>query len=160
MKYPARLAWPFALTLAINALLLVMAPGRSSLDARLYYGAAEALGFLSGLGPRGRSEYLLHECIDVGFIVIYTLFLRELTGHWRLRKGVLGLLIFAPGSADLLETTGILALLSLYPASPSPLAAAVGCCTSLKWTSFAVVSIAVLIGLLRRRPRKATAAHV
>jgi hypothetical protein len=127
-----------------------MPPGLSTLDARFFYRADDALAFLTELGPRGRTEYFVHECIDVGFIAIYTLLLRALAERWHFQKGAVGLLVFAPGAADFLETTGILVMLFIYPLAPHALAATIGYCTLLKWTAGIVLMIAMQIDRRRR----------
>ncbi len=73
MRQSTRFALLVVSTIAIDVLLVLTPPGLSNtLDVRLFYGADEALGLLARLGPRGRNDYFVHECIDVGFIVAYT----------------------------------------------------------------------------------------
>jgi hypothetical protein len=152
LKRPTRLASLLVLTVVIEAILVVMPPvGLSMLDARLYYRADEAMAFIAELGPRGRSDYFFHECIDLGFIVVYTLLLRALAQRWRLRGRVVRLLVFAPGAADLLETAGILSLLRIYPSGPRLLAGSIGYFTLLKWVGLLAVIITMQIGRLATR---------
>lgn len=145
------LPWLVAVVVGLEVLLVSIPPGLSILDARFHYSAAEALAYLEELGPVGRTDYVVHECIDLVFIASYTHLLRQLAARWRLvlPPG----LLFAPGAADFVETAGILVLLAMdYPRS-SLVAAGIGFATSVKWLGFAVVMVAFAIAFRRRAAR-------
>jgi hypothetical protein len=131
-----------ALALCLDALLLYLPPGLSSLDARLCYAPSEAFAFLGSLGPEGRRAYAVHELFDLAFIVTYTALGRRL--------GIARTPLFCMAAADAVETASILALLVAYPATPTALAAIVAVATPLKWIALA----AAVLGLVVRRIRR------
>jgi hypothetical protein len=142
------LPWLVVVVVGLEVLLVSIPPGLSILDARLYYRGAEALSFLEELGPVGRTDYVVHECIDLVFIASYTHLLRQLAAKWRL--ALPPLLLLAPGAADLVETAGILVLLGMdYPRSPV-LAAVIGFATSAKWLATVILVVAFVIAFRRR----------
>jgi hypothetical protein len=128
-------AW-IALAVILEVLLVILPPGLSILDARLFYTRADATAYLAALGPKGRHGYFLHEVVDLGFIATYTTLLRRLAVRWKLPRA-LRWLAFAPGAADLVETGGILAVLAVPAAAP--LVAVLGATTAVKWAAAALV---------------------
>ena len=135
------------LVIGLDVLLLLMPPGLSMLDARLWYSAADALAFLEELGPVGRTKYFVHECLDLVFIAAYTVLLRQLATRWRLAPRNL---LFAPGAADFIETTGILVLLSMGTPRSSTIATVIGYATCSKWLAFLAVIVTFATGFLKR----------
>jgi hypothetical protein len=141
------------LVVVLDAVLLVMPPSFSMLDMRLHYGAAEALAFLEELGPAGRTEYFVHECIDLVFIVAYTVLLWHLAVRWRLPRSA-KVLLFAPGAADSVETAGILVLLAMAPPRSRLVAVVIGYATTCKWLALLAVVLTFTIAtfaIARRR---------
>lgn len=133
-----RIRWLVAAAVVLDVALLLLPPGRTILDARAYYDADTALAYLDALGPSGRSAYALHECVDLAFIATYTLLLRALGTRWQAKPRAL---LFAPSTADVVETAGILVLL----AAPSrPLATVVGYATLAKWLTL-IVAVVTLV---------------
>lgn len=141
-----RLASLIGLVICLGAVLLLMPPGLSMLDARPYYSAAEALSYVEELGPVGRTTYFVHECLDLVFILAYTALLRQLAARWRLAPRVS---LFAPGAADFIETAGILVLLGMGTPRSRFLACVISYATCCKWLAFAAAIATVAIGLRR-----------
>src|SRR5262245_58026075 len=133
MRRTLRFPWLVGLVIGLDAVLLLMPPGLSMLDARPYYSATEALSYLEELGPLGRTRYFVHECVDLVFIAAYTLLLRQLATRWHLAPRNL---LFAPGAADFIETAGILILLTMGTPRSSAIATVIGYATCSKWLAF------------------------
>ena len=144
-----------ALAVVLDVLLLVLPPGRSILDARLYYTGADAAAYLASLGADGRRAYFVHELVDLAFIATYTMLLRHLAFRWKLPRAFHGL-AFAPGAADLVETASILLVLA-SPAA-APLLGVLGVVTAVKWAAAAVVvgSFATAALITRRSARSSS----
>jgi len=140
---PKRLVILVSLLVALIAVLSWVKPAGALLDGRLHYSGNDAAAFIAALGAHGRRLYVVHECFDLAFIVTYSLLLRELAVYCRLRGAVSSPLPFIPGGLDLLETTGILALLGVFPAEQRELAGALGFCTLFKWLAAAALLIAL-----------------
>lgn len=144
------LPWLIAVVAGLEILLVSMPPGLSILDARFHYSADVALAYLEDLGAVGRTDYVIHECIDLVFLASYTHLLRQLVARWRLPLPPL--LLFAPGAFDLVETAGILGLLAMDHPRSRLLAGVIGYATSAKWLALVAVLVAFVVGF-RRRPR-------
>lgn len=80
----------------------------SPLDVRFWYSGSDALRYLSSLDAETSRRYLVHEWLDLGFMAFYSGFFWSAwpadARRWRM-------LCFVPGLCDLVETSGIIALL-------------------------------------------------
>ena len=139
-----------AVVAGLEILLVSIPPGVSILDARFHYGADVAVAYLEDLGAVGRTDYVIHECIDLVFIASYTHLFRQLAARWRL--ALPSLLLLVPGAFDLVETAGILGLLAMDHPRSRLLAGVIGYATSGKWLALGAVLVTFVVAF-RRRPR-------
>lgn len=118
-----------------------------ALDARVLYGVAEPLACLEGLGATGREAYLVAAIADLLLIAAYT---RLAWTLWRYfgASDRMPAIVFAPACFDLIETTGVLVLLTSFPEHPMAVAIAVTVATPLKWVS--LVGLVLALGLRGR----------
>ena len=126
------------LTLGMTAALGVLPPGMNILDAKPYYSASQALGLLDALGEQGRKAYVMHQYVDLLYLVAYTSLFRALLHRFGWRTWVRNAVLL-PGALDLVETAGIVLLLHQYEQAPYQLARALGVVTLCKWVSVAPV---------------------
>jgi len=80
VKQSTRFASLVVLAVIIEASLIAMPPSLSALDARLFYGADQALALLAQLGPRGRTEYFKWAGLIAVTIALQIARLRHRTG--------------------------------------------------------------------------------
>lgn len=123
----------------------------SPLDVRFWYTGAEALRYLSSLDAETARRYLFHEVLDLGFMAFYSGFFWS---AWpadarRWRK-----LSFVPGFLDLVETSGIMALL-LVPdlGIRDGLGGIIATATPIKYVAFYASLAGVVMGWSRHRIR-------
>jgi hypothetical protein len=122
-----------------------------ALDARLWYGPSEVAALFASLGEEGRRAYFVQEAVgDLTWIVTYTLILLNFAHRAGLRTLSFCL---APAAFDLVETGGIMRLLSSWPEVPRGLIWIVVVASPLKWFSVAVVSLPILKRFLLRHAR-------
>ena len=127
------------------------------LDLMFFYTPEQAFAMIDKYGEAGRSIYLQIELTaDIIYPIIYTLFYGLLLS-WLFQRA------FKPDSPmqkwnvmpvgawffDLLENTGIVSMLMMYPSKPEVLAWLTMIFGSLKWGFFVVTIVLVLVGLVR-----------
>lgn len=125
------------------------------LDVRLIYSGADALHYLLSLDPATARSYLLHELLDLAFMVFYSGFFWSAwprTPHWIWQARLFGLLA---GFFDLVETSGIIALL-LNPEleARGAVAGVIATATPIKYVVFYSALSVVIAGWLRLRRAK------
>ena len=127
------------------------------LDLMFFYTPEKAFAMIEKYGEAGRSIYFKIELTaDIIYPIIYTLFYGLLIS-WLFQRG------FKPDSPmqkwnlmpvgawffDLLENTGIVSMLMIYPSKPEILAWVTMLFGSLKWACFVVTVGLVLVGLVK-----------
>ena len=127
------------------------------LDLMFFYTPERAFEMIEKYGEAGRSIYFKIELTaDIIYPIIYTLFYGLLIS-WLFQRG------FKPDSPmqkwnlmpvgawffDLLENTGIVSMLMMYPSKPEILAWVTMLFGSLKWACFVVTVGLVLVGLVK-----------
>ena len=127
------------------------------LDLMFFYTPEKAFAMIEKYGEAGRSIYFKIELTaDIIYPIIYTLFYGLLIS-WLFQRG------FKPDSPmqkwnlmpvgawffDLLENTGIVSMLMMYPSKPEILAWVTMLFGSLKWACFVVAVGLVLVGLVK-----------
>lgn len=126
--------------------------GIGPIDPLLFYTPDEVYSMITAYGEAGRAEYRNSELtVDIIYPVLYTLFF-ALSISWLFRKAFgpdssmhgLNVIPFGGWLFDLLENLGIVAMLSVHPATPAALAWASAVFTLLKWM-FAVASVALIL---------------
>lgn len=132
-----------------------------ALDTRIGYSPDDAYQAISGYAEDGRTYYVRRLLInDTAFPVVYSLFfvgtlallLKRVTGQdSRLRYLVL--LPMLGGALDLVENTGIMAMLLSYPARVDGVAVATGAVTAVKLSvngiTMGLIVACLVIALLR-----------
>lgn len=127
----------FGITIIITALMysslpmtnsaLLAVSGENILDITFYYPAEEALRRMEAYGSEGRAIYLGFEGLDFPFIPVYSLALAFLLS-WLIRKSGaaessrharLNLLPLLIGTADVVENSCVVMLLTLHPDAPT-----------------------------------------
>lgn len=126
------------------------------LDLMFLYTPAQAFEMMDKYGEAGRSIYLRIELTaDIIYPIIYTLFFGLLLS-WLFQRA------FKPDSPmqkwnampagawlfDMLENTGIVSMLSMYPTKPEIVAWLTMLSGMLKWVFFIVILGLVLVGLV------------
>lgn len=127
------------------------------LDLMFFYNPAQAFEMMDKYGEAGRSIYMRIELTaDIIYPIIYTLFYGLLLS-WLFQRA------FKPDSKmqkwnvmpvgawlfDMLENTGIVSMLMMYPSKPEVLAWLTMLFGSLKWAFFVITIGLVLVGLVR-----------
>lgn len=128
-------------------------PGAGPLDLMFAYSPAQAFATLAAFSDAGRAAYRLFLLTaDVAYPITYTLVLAwsitllARATRWANARWLLLAPLFLFGF-DMAENTGIVALLSIYPAQPVWLALITSLCTTLKWI-FAGLSIVIVLALI------------
>jgi len=147
----------YIMPLAGGLLALAANASVTPLDLMFFYTPDKAFAMIEKYGEAGRALYMKIELTaDIIYPIVYTLFYGLLLS-WLLQRG------FKPDSKmqkynimpvgawffDLLENVGIVSMLAMYPNQPAILAWLTMIFGSLKWLSFAVTIILVLVGLIR-----------
>ena len=136
----------------MSALMNSATPGVGSFDTKLFYGPDQAYSMLEAYGQDARRAYMVGELtVDILFPIAYTLFL-TLSISWLLQRafdkeGSIQLLNLVPLGAwffDLLENTGIVIMLAMFPAFSTLVAILTSFFSAIKW-GFALVSIITLL---------------
>lgn len=127
------------------------------LDLMFFYTPEQAFAMMDKYGEAGRALYWkIQMTADILYPIIYTLFFGLLLS-WLFQRAFkpeshmqkwnimpLGSLLF-----DLLENTGIVSMILMYPSKPEVLAWITAMFTTLKWT-FAFISIGlILVGVVK-----------
>lgn len=112
-----------------GSLMLIIGPGKT-LDVRLFYTLDEAYTWLASLTPPKRTDYLINEYLDLGYILGYS-------GMFAILLGPIGLI---PGLLDLVETVAIILHLKFGFALPVFL----GFVSGIKWITGVIVVIMIL----------------
>ena len=138
--------------------------GVGPIDLQFFYTPEKVYSMVSAYGAAGRAVYRTFELTgDIIYPIIYTLFFSLLLS-WLFRRGFAGdsrwqrlnVLPFGALLFDLLENICIVTMLTLYPATPAPLAWLATSFTMIKW-SFAVVTLLlVLVGVMMALGRLVT----
>lgn len=138
--------------------------GVGPIDLQFFYTPAKVYTMIGAYGEETRAFYRTFELTgDIIYPILYTLFFSLLL-TWLLRRGFavqsrwqrLNVLPFGAWLFDLLENGCIVALLTLYPATPAPLAWLATSLTMVKWSFAGATLLLMLIGLgmaLRQRVR-------
>jgi hypothetical protein len=138
--------------------------GVGPIDLQFFYTPEKVYSMVGAYGAAGRAVYRTFELTgDIIYPIIYTLFFSLLLS-WLFRHGFAGdsrwqrlnVLPFGALLFDLLENICIVTMLTLYPATPAPLAWLATSFTMIKW-SFAVVTLLlVLVGVMMALGRLVT----
>lgn len=130
--------------------------GVGPIDLQFFYTPEKVYSMVGAYGAAGRAVYRTFELTgDIIYPIIYTLFFSLLLS-WLFRRGFAGdsrwqssnVLPFGALFFDLLENICIVTMLTIYPATPAPLAWLATSFTMIKW-SFAVVTLLlVLVGVV------------
>jgi hypothetical protein len=127
------------------------------LDLMFFYTPDQAFAMIEKYGTTGRDLYMKIELTaDIVYPIVYTLFYGLLLS-WLFQRGFkpdspmqkYNVVIISAWFFDLLENIGIVSMLSMYPSQSVVLAWLTMIFGSLKWLSFAVTIILVLVGLGR-----------
>ena len=142
---------------ACGAIMALLANNSvTPLDLMFYYTPAEAFDMISQYGDAGRAFYRNVELTaDIIYPVIYTIFYGVLIS-WLFNRAFkpdskmkkLNVMPVGAWLFDLLENTGIVSMLSVFPTQPAIIAWATMAFGLIKWT-FAILSIVLsLVGLV------------
>jgi len=147
----------YIMPLAGGLLALAANASVTPLDLMFFYTPEKAFAMLDKYGEAGRALYMKIELTaDIIYPIVYTLFYGLLLS-WLFQRA------FKPDSNmqkynimpvgawffDLLENVGIVSMLAMYPNQPAILAWLTMVFGSLKWLSFVITIILVLVGLVR-----------
>lgn len=147
---------------ALVALMGGFGPART-LDKLPWYTATEGLDLLSDLGPEGRLRYMRNESLDLGFLLVYSVFAFIATGWiWEgrlsapaVRRGQY--LSLLPGVIDLTETSLVISTLAGYPGGVPAKISWLCFATPAKWFAALLLIASALCGaalnFLRPKPR-------
>jgi hypothetical protein len=129
--------------------------GTGPIDLLFFYTPEKVYGMIAAYGDQARASYRLFELTgDILYPIVYTLFF-SLAITWLFQRGFTStspmqkynVVPFGGWFFDLLENLGIVAMLSVYPATPALLAWGSAVFTLIKWI-FAIASgVLLLIGL-------------
>jgi hypothetical protein len=135
-----------------QAILETASGGTGPIDLQFFYTPEKAYTMVAAYGDAGRATYRTIELtIDILYPIVYTLFFSLLI-TWLFQRGFaadsklqrLNVVPFGALLFDLLENTSIVAMLSLYPSTPTILAWLATIFTMLKW-GFAGASILLVV---------------
>jgi len=126
------------------------------LDLKFSYSPETAYEIIEAYGEEGRVSYARGAMtVDVAYPIVYTLmFMVWITLALRsanmnlTRRCFLSMLPLSVFVLDLIENTGIVAMLKLYPEKHETLAMATSFATSAKWSAAAVVILTTLSATL------------
>ena len=129
----------------------------ASLDERLYYSMEDIRILFTLLGETGRQSYFTQEIFDLSFIFVYTVLNYRIAGYLRRRMNLkmpiyVSLLCFAPGFWDIIETTGIMALLHRWPVLGGVLPGVIMIATPMKWSAGLCLMILLVLRALQPVP--------
>ncbi len=136
--------------------------GVGPIDLQFFYTPEKVYSMVSAYGESGRAFYRTFELTgDIIYPIIYTLFFSLLLS-WLFRRGFAGdshwqrlnVLPFGALLFDLLENSCIVTMLSIYPATPAPLAWLATGFTMIKWSFAAVTLLLVLLGVVMALGRR------
>lgn len=142
------------------SLMGAFGPART-LDKLPWYTAPQGLKLLADLGPEGRRSYLRNECLDLAFLLVYSVFAFIATGWiWEARLSApavrrgqyLSLLL---GVIDLAETSLVISTLAGYPEGLAAKISWLCLATPAKWFAASVLILSALGGAAFnfRKPR-------
>ncbi len=150
--------WRALLVLLYGTVLVLMTRELATLDARIVYSPPAVGEVLEAMGEHGRNEYRLVAAIDLGFLVVYgwllVTWLRFLKVRDGLPKRLPAIVALVPSLFDAIETATILLLLRGYPEIDGTLATVAAIATPLKWGSFAVLAVVLVVGEVNRWHRR------
>ena len=130
--------------------------GVGPIDLQLFYTPEKVYGMIEAYSPEVRTSYRLFEMTgDILYPIVYTLFF-SLTITWLFQRGFASnsnmqkynVVPFGALVIDLLENTGIITMLSVYPSTPALLAWASAVFTLVKWLFAGITLVLILIGLV------------
>lgn len=139
-----------------GALLKGDSGGPAPIDLQFFYTPARVYEMVAAYGEFGRAFYRNVELTaDIIYPIVYTLFLSLLIS-WLFQRGFpagsrlqrLNVVPFGGWLFDLLENLGIVAMLSIYPATPAALAWLTALFTLVKWLFAGASMVLVLVGLV------------
>jgi hypothetical protein len=161
----ANLIFNAVLLPAGQAELRALSGGVGPIDLEYFYTPGEVYSMVASYGETGRATYRTFELTgDILYQLVYTGFFCLLIS-WLLQHGFaphspvqkLNVLPLALWLSDLFENLGIVSMLSVYPATPAPLAWMAAAFTLLKWLFIGTTLVVLLLGLvmaLKNRFRK------
>jgi hypothetical protein len=129
--------------------------GTGPIDLQLFYTPDEVYSMVASYGDEGRASYRAFELTgDIIYPIVYTLFF-ALFITWLFQRGFppdsktqkLNLVPFGGWLFDLLENLGIVAMLSVHPATPAALAWVSTIFTLIKWLFAGATLVLILVGL-------------
>lgn len=131
--------------------------GTGPLDLEFFgYSAEKAYRMIESYGEAGRAAYRTFELTgDIAYPIVYTLFF-SLAITWLFQRGFapdnsmqrLNVMPFGAWLFDLFENLGIVAMLSVFPATPALLAQVTSVFSVIKWLFAAVSIVLTLVGLV------------
>lgn len=131
--------------------------GVGPIDLQFFYTPEKVYSMVAAYGEAGRANYRLFELTgDILYPIVYTLFF-SLAITWLFQRGFathsvmqkFNVTPFGGWLFDLFENLGIVAMLTVYPSTPAPLAWVTAIFTMVKWL-FAIASgVLMLIGLVK-----------
>lgn len=131
--------------------------GTGPIDLQFFYTPEKVYGMIAAYGDEARASYRLFELTgDILYPIVYTLFF-SLAITWLFQRGFpptspmhkYNIVPFGGWFFDLLENLGIVAMLSVYPSTPSLLAWATTIFTIIKWLFACASGILLLTGLVK-----------
>ncbi len=142
---------------AQQAKMMAESDGTGPIDLQIFYTPEKVYSMIETYGEAGRTSYRTFELTgDILYPIIYTLFF-SLTITWLFQRGFASdsrmqkynVVPFGSWLFDLLENLGIVAMVSVYPATPALLARLSAICTLIKWMFVLLTAILLLLGLVK-----------
>lgn len=154
----------FALEVFFNAVILpgtqarleASSGGTGPIDLQFFYTPEKAYSMIASYGDTGRAIYRTFELTgDIIYPIVYTLFFSLLI-TWLFQRGFaansklqkLNVVPFGGWLFDLLENVCIVAMLSLYPSTPTAIAGLATIFTIIKWCFAGAAALLVILGLV------------
>jgi hypothetical protein len=130
--------------------------GPGPIDLQFFYTPAKVFSMIESYGEYGRSFYRNIELsVDIIYPIVYTLFFSLLI-TWLFQRAFsakssmqrLNMVPFGAWLFDLFENIGVVSMLSMFPATPAPLAWVTAIFTLVKWVFAGSSMLLVLLGLV------------
>lgn len=130
--------------------------GTGPIDLQFFYTPEKAYSMVASYGDAGRAMYRTSELtVDIIYPIVYTLFFSLLI-TWLLQRSFatnsklqrLNIVPFGAWLFDMLENISIVAMLSLYPSTPTIVAGVATIFTMIKWGFAGASFVLILIGLV------------
>ncbi|TPV94303.1 MAG: hypothetical protein B7733_15910 [Myxococcales bacterium FL481] len=143
------------LTVAVWLGVWSLAPAET-LDAKLWYPVTLPPRLLADLGESGREAYLVTALADLMLIAAYTRWLWMWSRRRRAPRWLQGRVWLAPGTFDLIETSGVLVMLGAFPDPVSAVTTFVTVATPFKWASAMGLVLGSVATMWHRRRTRAS----